>query len=64
MTIEQAFEQLMSGAAYSEIAKQKDSEGSKYRVMRSRFKAGKLKALAMVEMLLEHRYVIDVRQRK
>ena len=64
MTIEQAFEQLMGGVQYSTIAKQKDSEGSKYRVMRSRYRLGKLKALAMVEMLLKYNYVVSVKASK
>lgn len=64
MTIQEAFEQLMGGADYSAIAKQKDSEGSKYRVMRSRYRAGKLKALAMVELLLRYGYVVSVKKGK
>lgn len=64
MTITQAFEQLMNGSDYSNIAKKKDSEGSKYRVMRSRFRNGKLKALAMVAMLLDYGYTVNVRKGK
>lgn len=64
MTIQEAFEQLMNGLEYSTIAKKKDSEGSKYRVMRSRFRNGKLKALAMVEMLLDYGYVVNVKKGK
>lgn len=64
MTIEQAFEQLMNSVGYSTIAKKKDSEGSKYRVMRSRFRNGKLKALAMVAMLIDYGYTVIVKKRK
>ena len=64
MTIEQAFEQLMNGTEYSTIAKQKDSQGSKYRVMRSRYNKGQLKALAMVEMLLKYGYTVIVKKGK
>ena len=62
MTIEDAFVELMNSSAYVNIARQKDSEGGKYRVFRGRFKKDKLKHGAMVDLLLEHGYDVTVKR--
>ncbi|MEP6595264.1 MAG: hypothetical protein ABJA71_04920 [Ginsengibacter sp.] len=59
MTLNEAFENLSNTAAFKEIAKEKNSHGSKYRIYLGRFKAGKLKTGAMVELLIANGYTIQ-----
>lgn len=60
MSIEEAMKELISSADFKNIAKKKDAEGGKYRVLLSRYKAGTLKIGAMVELLEKHGYVITI----
>lgn len=60
MSIEEAMKELISSADFKNIAKKKDAEGGKYRVLLSRYKAGTLKTGAMVELLEKHGYVINI----
>lgn len=64
MTVKEAFQELVESAAYSNIAKEKNTQGSKYRVMRSRFAKDELDYLAMINMLLEYGYEISVKKKE
>ena len=64
MTIQQAFEQIMASARFKDIAKVKDSKGSHYRMLRSRYNKDTLKTIAMVEILIEFGYTITVKKSK
>lgn len=58
MTLDEAFKQLSDSDQYRTIAKQRDGMGAKYRTYRYRFNQDKLKAAAMVELLITHGYKI------
>lgn len=62
MTIIEAFEQVMATASFKDIAKQKNTKGSHYRMHRSRYNRGILKYGAMVDVLLEHGYKVSVKK--
>lgn len=64
MTIIEAFEQVMATGAYKDIAKQKNSKGSHYRMLKSRYRRGELKHGAMVDILIEHGYKIAVKNKE
>ncbi len=63
MTLQEAMSELLNSSSFADIAKQKNNKGSKYRVMRSRFNKGELDALAMVNLLIEHDYIIQVKRK-
>lgn len=62
MTIEEAFEQVMATSTFRDIAKQKNTKGSHYRMLKTRFNRGDLKHGAMVDVLLEHGYKVTVKK--
>lgn len=62
MTITEAFEQLLATSAFKEIAKEKNTKGSHYRMLKSRYRHDKLKYGAMVDVLLEHGYKVSVKK--
>jgi len=64
MNLDEATNELINSTAYRNIAKEKTSEGGKYRVMRQRYNKGELKALAMAELLIKHGYTITVHRPK
>ncbi len=59
MTLEKAFEELTKTEEFKAIAKKKTSLGAKHRIYLTRYKAGKLKAGAISEMLLASGYTIS-----
>lgn len=59
MTILEAFKQLTDSEEFKTIARQRDAEGSKYRVYLKRFNDDELKAGAMVELLIANGYTIS-----
>lgn len=58
MTLNEAFIQLVESDKFKEIAKQKNIAGGKSRSYLSRFKAGKLKSGAIVELLIANGYEV------
>ena len=64
MTLEEAFVDFTNSPVYKEQVKQRDSLAGKFRGYLSRFKAGKLKAGAMVEILLANGYQVVVKKTK
>ena len=64
MTLQEAFSELIETPGYKDVAKQKNSLGGKYRLYLSRFKKGKLKSGAMVEILLVHGYEVTANKAK
>ena len=58
MTLNEAFIHLTESSGFKKVAKAKDSIGGKYRIYLARFKAGKLKAGAIVELLIANGYEI------
>jgi hypothetical protein len=63
MTITESFEQVMATAAFRDIAKLKnDKKGSYYRMLRTRYNRDTLKHGAMVDILLEHGYKVNVKK--
>lgn len=58
MTLEEAFIELSNSIDYKEIAKIKDSKGSKHRTWLVRFRKGELKAGALVEILMSNGYEV------
>jgi len=62
LTLKEATEEFINSSVFAELAKKK-VEGAKYRVMRSRFNKGKLDALAMVNLLVENGYIIEVKRK-
>jgi len=58
MTLHEAFIDFTQSNDFKEIAKRKDSLGSKYRIYLSRFGRGVLKSGAIVELLIANGYVI------
>ncbi len=62
MTIIEAFEQVMATAGFRDIAKQKNTKGSHYRMLRTRYNRETLKHGAMVDILLEHGYKVTVKK--
>jgi len=58
MTLEEAFIDLTNSDQFREQAKLKNTLGGKYRQYLSRFKKGKLKSGAIVELLLANGYTI------
>ncbi len=59
MTIQEAFVELANSDDYKKKARQKDSIGGKLRYYLSRFKAGKLKTGAIVDLLMANNYEIS-----
>lgn len=59
MTIEKAFEQFAQSEQFKTVARVKDSLGGKYRMNLSRYNAGKLKAGAIIEILIANSYTIS-----
>ncbi|HTN08862.1 hypothetical protein [Agriterribacter sp.] len=58
MTLEEAFIDFTESEEFKEIAKKKDSFGSKYRIYLNRFRRGELKSGAIVELLMANGYEI------
>jgi hypothetical protein len=61
MTIQEAFQTLISTQTFKEIAKQKDRQGGHYRMLLSRYRRDTLKYGAMVDILLEYGYKVTVK---
>lgn len=64
VTLTEAFAQLIGSPEYLAKSKGQESEPKKYRTYASRFRAGTLKAGAMVEMLQAHGYSISAKRQK
>ncbi|GAA4737946.1 hypothetical protein [Flavisolibacter ginsenosidimutans] len=64
MTLQEAIEHLINSEGFKNMAKQKNSTGSKYRMFINRHKSGELKNGAAVDFLIEHGYKIEVRKPK
>lgn len=64
MTIIRAVSELINLESFKLKAKQKNAEGSKYRMFLSRFNNGKLLEGAMVTFLKEHGFIIIVKKGK
>lgn len=62
MTIIEAFEQVLNNSNFQAGAKEKNTKGSYYRQLRSRYNRGILKTSAMVDIILEFGYKINVRK--
>ena len=62
MTIEEAFEMVISSASFKDTAKVKDKKGGHYRLLRSRYNRGKLKYGAMVDILIEFDYKVSIKK--
>lgn len=58
MTIEAAFEELISSEAFKTAAKGRDTLGNKYRTYVGRYRRGELRTGAMVEILLSNGYEV------
>jgi hypothetical protein len=58
MTLNEAFIQFTESSFFKEIAKEKNSQGGKYRIYLTRFRSGHLKAGAIVEILIANGYEI------
>jgi hypothetical protein len=58
MTLHEAFIQFTESNNFRDVAKQNNSVGAKYRIYSARFKAGKLKAGAITEILIANGYEI------
>ena len=64
MELKEAIEHLIQSDAFKLKAKQKDAEGSKYRMFLSRYNKGELKNGAAFDFLIEHGYKIDIKKPK
>lgn len=64
MTLNEAFIQFTESDEFKNIAKANDGVGNKYRMYLSRFRAGKLKAGAITELLLANGYEINANKAK
>lgn len=60
MTIHQAVMHLIGSESFQQKAKQRNTEGSKYRMFLKRFLDGMLKNGAAVDMLQAHGYDVNV----
>lgn len=58
MTLNEAFIHFTESPDFKNVSKEKGSQGGKFRMYLSRFRSGKLKTGAIVEILIEHGYVI------
>lgn len=58
MTVNEAFREFSQSEKYKQLCKGIDSSAAKYRVYLGRFKKGKLKIGAMVEMLIANGYEV------
>lgn len=58
MTLEEAFKELINTQEYKDVAKEKNSLGSKHRTWLTRFKKGELKSGAIVEILIANGYEV------
>lgn len=58
MTLNEAFIQFIESDRFKNIAKKNDGIGNKYRMYLSRFRADKLKAGAITELLIANGYEI------
>ena len=58
MTLNEAFIHFTESTDFRNISKEKGSNGGKLRLYLSRFRAGKLKAGAIAEILIEYGYEI------
>lgn len=63
MTVEQAFEEWLNSPDFANKSKQKTSEGSKCRVMKLRYNRDELDYLAMIRVLIEQGYKIEVKRK-
>lgn len=61
MKTKQAITHLINSEAFKEKAKQRNSEGAKYRMFLKRFNDGELTDGNAVEMLLAHGYSLDIK---
>lgn len=64
MTVQQAFEEFLNSSTYANRSKQRDSEGSKYRVMKLRYNRDELDYLAMINLLVKEGYTVSVQPPK
>jgi hypothetical protein len=64
MKTKQAIQHLIKSEAFKEKAKQRNSEGAKYRMFLKRFNDGELSDGNAIEMLLAHGYSLDIKGRK
>jgi hypothetical protein len=64
MTLNEAFAEFSNSAGFKEIARLKDSTGSKHRTWLARSKKGQLKAGAIVEILLSNGYEVQANKAK
>ncbi|GAC1486673.1 MAG: hypothetical protein NVS1B13_14290 [Flavisolibacter sp.] len=64
MELKEAIDHLINSDAFKIMAKQKDSEGSKYRMFLNRYKKGELKNGAAFDFLSEHGYRVDIKKPK
>ena len=62
MTLTEAFIDFTGTPEFKEIAKRKDSQGGKYRIYLKRFREGKLKAGAIVELLIRNGYEVKAKR--
>lgn len=62
MTLEKAFEELITTEEFKAVAKQTSSHGSRYRMYLLRYKKGELKAGALVEILIENGYEVTAKR--
>lgn len=61
-SIDAAFEEFMKTSDFKKIAARKDSEGGKFRMLKTRYKRKTLDWLAMLNVLVMYGYEIELKR--